>query len=64
MGPELVVAILNDADKPMTTKELQDEVKKVHDFCIASSVVALNVMRMRGTIKGKRTEDRKYVWWV
>ena len=64
VGPALIVSILKEAEKPLTTKQLQAEVKKIHSFCIASSVVALNLMRIKGTIKGKRTEDRTYVWWV
>ena len=64
IGPELIVSILSGAGKPLTTRQLQEEVKKEVSFCLASSVVALNVMRIKGTIKGKRTEDRKFVWWV
>jgi hypothetical protein len=64
VGPELVVSILRENEKPLTTRQLQAEVKKVVSFCPASSVIALNLMRIRGTIKGKRTEDRKWVWWV
>lgn len=64
VGPELVVSILREAGEPLTTKQLQGEVKKVVERCLADSVVALNLMRIRGTIKGRRTEDRKWVWWV
>lgn len=64
IGPELIVSILREQENPITTKELQKEVKNVESQCIASSVIALNVMRIAGTIKGKRTDDRKYVWWV
>ena len=64
VGPELIVSILREADKPLTTKQLQGEVKKVVPFCISDSIVALNLMRIRGTIKGKRTEERNWVWWV
>ncbi len=64
VGPELIVSILREAEKPLTTRQLQAEVKKVVSFCLASSAIALNLMRIKGTIKGKRTEDRKWVWWV
>lgn len=63
VGPELIKSILSQAEKPLSTRELQEEVKKIHDFCAASNVVALNLMRVAGTIKGKRV-DRKWVWWV
>lgn len=64
VGPELIISILNEAEGPITTRQLQGEVKKVVSFCLADSIVALNLMRIRGTIKGKRTEDRKWVWWI
>jgi hypothetical protein len=64
IGPELIISILMEAEKPLTTGQLQEEVKKVVSFCLADSVIALNLMRIKGTIKGKRTENRKWVWWV
>jgi len=64
VGPELIVSVLREAGEPLTTKQLQAEVKKVQSLCLASSVVALNLMRIRGTIKGKRNEDKTWVWWV
>jgi hypothetical protein len=64
VGPELIVSILREARKPLTTKQLQGEVKKVVTRCLADSIVALNLMRIRGTIKGRRTDDRMWVWWV
>ena len=64
VGPDLIISILMEAEEPLTTRQLQDEVKKVVSFCLADSVIALNLMRIKGTIKGKRTEDRKWVWWI
>ena len=64
VGPELIKSILNEAEDPLTTKQLQEEVHKVESRCLFSSAVALNLMRISGTIKGKRTEDRKWVWWI
>ncbi len=64
VGPELVVSILSETDEPLTTSEFQSEVTNVVSFCLASSAIALNLMWIKGTIKGKRTEDRKRVWWV
>ncbi len=63
IGPELVTSILRKFDTPITTRQLQEEVKKVEPKCLASSVIALNVMRIAGTIKGRR-EDRKWIWWI
>ncbi len=60
-----VVNILKAADGPMTTRELQAEVRKTISFCPSSSVVGLNLLRIAGVIKGKRLEDRKgWIWWI
>lgn len=63
VGAELIISILREAGKPLTTRQVQEEVKKIHNFCIASNVVSLNYMRIRGTIKGKH-ENKTWIWWV
>ena len=64
VGPALIISILRKAGKPMTTRELQEEVHKHVSFCISDSIVALNLLRIRGAIKGKRDEQGSTVWWV
>ena len=64
-GPELIVNILTRAGRSLTTREVQAETHKVNKRCLASSMVALNMMRRMGVIQGRRSEDRKgRVWWV
>ena len=63
-GPPLIVSVLREAKKPLTTKELQQEVHQRVDFCLFDSVVALNMMRLSGTIKAKRNETGAWIWWV
>ena len=63
-GPPLIKLVLKEAKRPLTTKELQEEVHKRVDFCLFDSVVALNMMRLSGTIKAKRNEEGAWVWWV
>ena len=64
-GPDLIKSILREAEGPMTTRELQAEVRKVITTCPTASVVGLNILRIAGVIKGKRAEDRKgWVWWI
>jgi hypothetical protein len=63
-GPPLIVSVLREAKKPLTTRELQQEVHKRVDFCLFDSVVALNMMRLSGTIKAKRNEAGVWIWWV
>jgi len=63
IGPELLVSILKEAGRPMTTRELYDESRKIVPNCASANIIILNYMRLRGQIKGKR-EDRKWIWWV
>ncbi len=63
VGPPLIKAILRESGKPMTTKQLQEEVHKRVPFCVSDSIVALNLMRVSGSIKGRR-EESGWVWWV
>jgi hypothetical protein len=63
-GQPLIVSVLREAKKPLTTKKLQQEVHKRVDFCLFDSVVALNLMRLSGTIKAKRNEEGAWIWWV
>jgi len=64
VGPELIVSILREAGRSMTTRELQEEVHRHVSFCISDSIVALNLLRIRGTIRGKRDKNGSLVWWV
>jgi hypothetical protein len=63
VGPALVVSILREAKSPLTTKELSVEVHRRVPRCVSDNIVVLNLMRIRGTIKGKRIEG-SWVWWV
>jgi hypothetical protein len=63
VGPALVVSILKEAKRPLTTKELSFEVHRRVPRCVSDNIVVLNLMRIRGTIKGKRVEG-SWVWWV
>lgn len=63
-GPPLIISVLKEAKKPLTTRELQQEVHKRVDFCLFDSVVSLNLMRLSGTIQAKRNEEGIWIWWV
>jgi len=61
----IITSILKKAESPLTTRELQNEVQKVTSFCPSSSVVGLNLLRIAGVIKGKRSEKNKgWIWWI
>jgi hypothetical protein len=53
--PLYIIFILREAKK-------QQEVHKRVDFRLFDSVVALNLMRLSGTIKAKRNEEGAWVW--
>jgi len=57
------VSILTEAKKPLTTKELSVEVHKRVPRCVSDNIIVLNMMRMRGMIKGKRTEG-SWIWRI
>jgi len=63
VGPALIVSILREAKRPLTTKELQMEVLKVNPHCVSSNVIVLNLMRISGAIKGRHMEN-SWTWWV
>ena len=61
----IITSILKEAGGPLTTRELQNEVRKVRSFCPSSSVVGLNLLRIAGAIKGKGSEEKKgWIWWI
>ncbi len=63
IGPALLVSILKKAPKPLTTRELYEESRKIIPDCASANVIILNLMRISGKIKGER-KDRKWFWWV
>lgn len=63
VGPALIASILKEAKRPMTTKELSLEVHRRVPRCMSDNIVVLNLMRIRGMIKGKRV-DGSWIWWV
>ena len=63
VGPELITSILREAEKPLTTRELHQEVQKKVPFCLSDNIVVLNLMRIAGTIKGKHVENGAWIWW-
>ena len=63
VGPALIMSILKEAKRPLTTKELSLEVHRRVPRCMSDNIVVLNLMRIRGMIKGKRVEG-SWIWWV
>ncbi len=62
---ELVLEVLREAGRPLTTREVQEATAKRRARCPDSTVVFLNRLRNRGVIKGERSKERRgWVWWV
>jgi len=62
---QLVLSILRAAAKPLTTKEIEEETRKRLVQCPDKTPVFLNRLRLKGTIKGQLSAERRaWVWWV
>lgn len=62
---DLVLQVLKEAGRPLTTREVQVEADKKLVRCPDSTVVFLNRLRMKGVIKGERSKERRgWVWWI
>mgnify|MGYP002401606974 CR=1 FL=1 len=62
---QLIIKILKEADRPLTTREIQTETEKKMVRCPDSTVVFLNKLRINGTIKGVMSKEKKaWIWWI
>ena len=62
---DLILQVLGEAGKPLTTREVQAETEKRLVRCPDSTVVFLNRLRIKGVINGERSRERKgWIWWV
>jgi hypothetical protein len=62
---ELVLSILKSAGKPLTTKEIEEETRKRLAQCPDKTPIFLNRLRLKGTIKGQLSPERRgWIWWV
>jgi len=60
-----VIAILREAGRPLSTREIQAETQKRLVRCPDATIVFLNRLRQRGVIHGERSKEfRGWVWWV
>ena len=62
---DLILQVLEEAGKPLTTREVQAETEKRQVRCPDSTVIFLNRLRIKGLINGERSRERKgWIWWV
>jgi hypothetical protein len=62
---ELIIQLLREAGRPLTTREVQEENQKKLVRCQDSTIVFLNNLRLRGLIQGEMPKKRRgWIWWV
>jgi hypothetical protein len=62
---ELIIQLLGEAGRPLTTREVQAETQKKLVRCPDSTFVFLNNLRLRGFVYGDMPKERRgWVWWV
>lgn len=62
---ELIISLLKAAEKPLTTRDVEGEIRKRLVSCPDNIPVLLNRLRLKGSIKGQLSTERKgWVWWV
>jgi hypothetical protein len=62
---DAILSILKNAGKPVTTREVGEEMQKLQLRCPDTTIVFLNRLRKNGVIHGERSKElRGWVWWV
>lgn len=62
---DMIMNILKSAGKPLTTRDVEGEIRKSLISCPDSLPVLLNRLRLKGIVKGKlSTEHRGWIWWI
>jgi len=62
---ELIMSVLKAAGKPLTTRDVEGEIRKRLVSCPDGLPVLLNKLRLRGLVKGQLSPERKgWVWWT
>ena len=62
---DVIIEILRNAGKPLSTRDIQKETQKRLVRCPDSTIVFLNRLRLKGVIKGERSKERRgWIWWV
>jgi len=62
---ELILSVLKAACKPLTTRDVDGEIRKRLVSCPDGLPVLLNKLRLRGLVKGQLSAEQKgWVWWI
>jgi hypothetical protein len=62
---QAILSILRKAGKPISTRQVGEEMQRLQLRCPDSTIVFLNRLRQRELIHGERNkEERGWVWWI
>ena len=62
---DAILGILRRAGKPVTTREVGEEMQKLQLRCPDTTIVFLNRLRKNSVIHGERSKElRGWIWWV
>jgi hypothetical protein len=62
---DAILDILRRAGKPVTTREVGEEMQKLQLRCPDTTIVFLNRLRKDSVINGERSKElRGWIWWV
>ena len=62
---ELVLSILKETEKPVTTREIEEKTRKRRLSCPDKTPIFLNRLRLKGIIEGQLSAERRgWIWWI
>jgi len=62
---DIILDILRKAKEPLTTREIEEETRKLLVSCPDSTPVFLNRLRIQGIVEGQLSrEKRGWIWWI
>jgi len=62
---KLIMTILKLAGQPLTTRDIEGEIRKKLISCPDNLPVLLNRLRLKGLVKGQLSAERRgWIWWI
>lgn len=62
---EIILSILKKAERPLSTRDIEGETRKLLVACPDNTPVFLNRLRLKGIIKGQLSPERRgWIWWI
>jgi len=62
---EIILSILKKAERPLSTRDVEGETRKLLVACPDNTPVFLNRLRLKGVIKGQLSAERRgWIWWI